>query len=206
METKPTFEEDLASIHRLMDRSVKFVSLSGLAGILAGTYALLGAAAAYYTVYYPAPVLAANFFPVPDAGTARQLVLIAVVVLVASLITGYWLSARNARKANVSVWGDASRRLVVNLGIPLFTGGFFCLIMLSQGHIDLAATSTLIFYGLALVNASPNLFDEVRYLGLSEIGLGLVSLLVPGYSLLFWAGGFGILHILYGAILYRKYE
>jgi hypothetical protein len=206
METKPTFEEDLASIHRLMDRSVKFVSLSGLAGLLAGAYALAGAAAAYYAVYYPAPLGEANFFPVEDASAAKNLVVIAAAVLIASLATGLWLSARKARKANVSVWGDPGRRLLVNLGIPLLAGGFFCLILLSQGQIDLAATSTLIFYGLALVNASPNLFDEVRYLGLSEIGLGLASMLLPGYSLLFWAAGFGVLHILYGAILYRKYE
>lgn len=206
MENKATFEDDLASIHRLMERSVKFVSLSGLSGIMAGTYALIGAAAAYYVLYYPEPVWTPKVMPVTDASTAVNLLIIALVVLGASVGTGLWHSLNKARKRSVSVWGAAGKRLLVNLMIPLGTGGVFSLICLSQGYVDLVASSTLIFYGLALINASPNLFDEVRYLGLLEILLGLISMLITGYSLLFWAAGFGVLHIGYGVILYRKYE
>jgi hypothetical protein len=199
MKQDDAFEKDLASIHQLMERSVKFVSLSGLSGILAGTYALAGVGVAYF--YYPSSMVAsANWETVwPLAG-------IALVVLMASLVTGLWLSARKAKKSGVSVWGVTGRRLFINLSIPLVTGGCFCIICLLHGQLELVASATLIFYGLALINASPNLYDEVRYLGLSEIGLGLVSMVMPGYSLLFWAAGFGVLHIVYGTLMYRKYE
>jgi len=203
MNQDDAFEKDLASIHQLMERSVKFVSLSGLSGILAGTYALVGAWIGYYL--YPASMMVGDN-QVAEPQTAWSLAGIAAVVLVASIGTGLWLSARKAKRSGVSVWNATGRRLFINLSIPLITGGCFSLICLWQGQLDLAASATMIFYGLALINASPNLYDEVRYLGISEIGLGLGSMLIPGYGLLFWAAGFGLLHILYGTIMYRKYE
>lgn len=203
MKQDDAFEKDLASIHQLMERSVKFVSLSGLSGILAGTYALVGAGIAYG--YYPA-LAPGGDYRMADRAAVWPLAGIALVVLIASLATGLWLSARKARRSGVSVWGVTGRRLFVNLSIPLVTGGCFCVICLMQGQLELVASATLIFYGLALINASPNLYDEVRYLGLSEIGLGLLSMVIPGYSLLFWAAGFGVLHIVYGTLMYRKYE
>jgi hypothetical protein len=70
----------------------------------------------------------------------------------------------------------------------------------------LAAPACLVFYGLALIQGSANTFDEIRYLGFSEIILGLISASVPGYGLVFWAIGFGVLHIIYGVIMYNKYD
>jgi hypothetical protein len=96
--------------------------------------------------------------------------------------------------------------MVLNLSIPLFSGGIFILIMLLSGHFGLAAPACLLFYGIALIQGSPNTYEEVRYLGFCEIGLGLISALLPGYGLLFWALGFGVLHIVYGGIMYNKYD
>jgi len=50
MENK-SVHQNLESIRQLMERSVKFVSLSGLSGILAGIYALIGAVLAYREIY-----------------------------------------------------------------------------------------------------------------------------------------------------------
>jgi hypothetical protein len=78
--------------------------------------------------------------------------------------------------------------------------------MLSRGYCGTAAPAMLIFYGLALINASPNLFDEIRYLGYSEILIGLLAAAFIGYGLYFWAFGFGVLHIAYGLVMYKKYD
>jgi hypothetical protein len=43
-------------------------------------------------------------------------------------------------------------------------------------------------------------------LGICEIGLGLIASIYMGYGLLFWAVGFGVLHIIYGIVMYMKYE
>ena len=206
MKDIPEYEKDLASIRTMMERSAKFLSLSGLSGVLAGIYALAGATAAYYVVHYPISPFRYRIYSINEGDTIYKLIFIAVLVLVASISTGLWLSNKKARKAGTQLWSQTSQKLVVNLSIPLVTGGIFILIMLYTGHFGLAAPASLIFYGLALIQASGNTVDEVRYLGFSEIILGLISAIYPGYGLIFWALGFGVLHIVYGAIMYNRYD
>lgn len=200
------YEKDLASIRNMMERSVKFISLSGLSGVLAGVYAMLGATAAYFMVHYPVSPFRMRIYSVNEPGMIGKLLLIACVVLIASISTGLWFSNRKAKKANVKFWTAVSRQLVVNLAIPLISGGLFILILLYTGHYGIAAPACLVFYGLALIQASSNTFDEVRYLGFTEILLGLISALVPGYGLIFWALGFGVMHIIYGAVMHFRYD
>ena len=199
-------EKDIEMIRSLMERSVKFLSLSGLSGILAGLYASAGAVIAYFKLYYPFSPFHYRIESIQSTDIIFQLLALAVLVLVASLITGYLLSSRKAKKSGTTVWNATSKRLVLNLSIPLATGGAFILILLAYGHFGVAAPASLIFYGLAVINASDNLFDEVRYLGYSEIIVGLFCAALPGYGLLFWFVGFGLLHIIYGALMYKKYD
>jgi hypothetical protein len=200
------YQQDLASIRNLMERSVKFISLSGLSGILAGTYALIGAAFAYFTIQYPLSIISYRQESIQQSDVIIKLLFIAFLVLAASLITGFWLSARKAKQLGTTVWNETSKRLVINLLVPLVTGGLFILILLYYGHYGVVAPACLIFYGLALIHASANLYEEIRYLGYSEIILGLIAAALSGYGLLFWTIGFGILHIFYGALMYRKYD
>ncbi len=200
------FEKDLAEIRSLMEKSAKFISLSGLSGIVAGVYALIGSVVAYFLIQYPLPPFASRQVSAPDTSLMIKLVDIALVVLVASLITGFTLSARKAKRQGMEFWNTTTRRLIVNLVIPLAAGGIFIVILLWQQQYAIVAPISLIFYGLALINASSNLYDEVRYLGYSEIILGLIATAVPGYGLLFWMIGFGVLHVFYGALMFRKYD
>jgi len=206
MEQQQAYQKDLESIRKIMERSVKFISLSGLSGILAGIFALIGAAIAYYLVHYPVSPFGYRQYSIQSTDVLVKLVLVATAVLVSSVLCGVWLSARKAKKEGMTFWNATSKRLVINLSIPLFTGGIFILILLSNGHFGIVAPACLVFYGLALINASDNLYEEVRYLGYSEIALGLISTAMPGYGLLFWAIGFGVLHIIYGAVMYKRYD
>ena len=200
------YEKDLASIRNMMERSAKFISLSGLSGVLAGLYALTGAAVAYFVAHYPISPFDYRAYSVNEPEILFKLVVIAVLVLGASLITGLLFSKRKAKKHGLKLWTPSSQRLLLNISIPLVSGGIFILIMLGTGHFGLAAPSSLIFYGLALIQGSSNTYDEIRYLGFSEIILGLICAAFPGYGLIFWSLGFGILHIVYGAIMYNKYD
>lgn len=200
------YEKDLASIRTMMERSAKFISLSGLSGVLSGLYALAGATAAYFTAHYPISPLKFRIFSIRETDTLLKLMIIATLVLGASLATGFWLSAKKAKKQGLKLWTSSSKRMLVNIAIPLVSGGLFILILLYTDHFGLAAPASLIFYGLALIQGSANTFDEIRYLGFSEIVLGLVSALIPGYGLIFWSLGFGVLHIVYGTIMYNKYD
>jgi hypothetical protein len=200
------YEKDIASIRTMMERSAKFISLSGLSGVLAGVYALAGTVAAYFVIQHPLSPFHYRTEATATPSMLRNLLLIAAAVLIASIITGVVLSNRKAKKHGLKLWTPTSRTLAWNISIPLITGGLFILIMLYTGHFGLAAPASLIFYGLALIQGSSTMFDEIRYLGFSEIILGLISALYPGYGLVFWAIGFGFLHVVYGGIMYNKYD
>lgn len=196
-------QDDLASIRSLMERSSKFISLSGLSGVIAGVYALIGTTAAYYIMHKP---IAADtsFFYLLSVITA--LVEIAACVLIASLLTCYWLTYQKAKKKNQPIWGKTSKSLLFQMAVPLITGGLFIAILLTRGYYGMVAPASLIFYGLALMGASNFTFTDVKYLGLCEIALGLICALYPEHGLYFWALGFGILHIVYGSVMYLKYD
>lgn len=201
-------EETLTEIKHLMERSSRFISLSGFSGIFAGVYALLGAFAAYYYFYM-------EKLQGGDAGFAAGswsnnpvifLMADAFLVLVLAVGTGIFLTTRKARKDGNSLLDAAAKKLIINLCIPLIAGGLYCLALIYHNDWFYVVPSMLIFYGLALVHASKYTRDDVRSLGISEIVLGVVSLFVVGYGLLFWSLGFGVLHIVYGAYMYLKYE
>lgn len=202
-------EETLTEIKQLMERSSRFISLSGFSGIFAGIYALLGALAAWYYlnfVFHPAGRGVYESSGNDGHDLLMFLFADAAVVLVLAVGTGIFLTTRRAKKDGNSLLDAAAKKLIVNLSIPLMTGGLFCLALIYHGDTYYVAPAMLVFYGLALVHASKYTRDDIRSLGIAEISLGVVALFVVGYGLLFWALGFGILHIVYGAYMYLKYE
>ena len=197
-------EDELVSIRSMMERSSKFISLSGLSGVLAGVYALVGAALTFYIIYGGSCY--SPMFLGLETGSLISLIIVAAAVLIASLITGYILTSRKAKKKGQPIWGNTSRGLLFNMAVPLLSGGVLILILLIRGCYGIVSPASLIFYGLALIGASNFTFKDVRYLGLCEIILGLIAACLPGYGLLFWAIGFGVLHIIYGSMMYFKYD
>ncbi|MEJ6979043.1 hypothetical protein WG906_01190 [Pedobacter sp. P351] len=205
MKEKDIYSE-LSSIRNLMERSTKFISLSGLSGIMAGVYALIGAFLGYKTVYHENSGLRYREYFISDDTVLWKLAIIAIAVLILSLVTGVLLTIRQARKKGENFWNPVSKRLLINLSIPLITGGLFILILLYRGDYGIIASACLVFYGLALVSGSQYTFTDVKWLGLCEIVLGLLAALLPGFGIVFWVIGFGLLHILYGSIMHFKYN
>ncbi len=195
-----------------MERSSRFLSLSGLSGVLAGMFAIAGAVTAYLFLRLDRFPMQQYYEPLLPNNMGRidhQLVFVladAAFVLIASLMAGYILTSIKARRLGQKVSGPLARRMLVNLIIPLVTGGLFCVALFYHGLIWLIAPTTLLFYGLALINASKYTFDELRYLGIVEIVLGIIACFWVGYGLIFWTIGFGLLHIIYGIFMYLKYE
>jgi hypothetical protein len=203
---KEKYLNDISEIKNLMDRSSRFISLSGLSGILAGVYSLIGAWLVYKIIYFDTTTLGNYNDLIITETKLVQLILIAASVIVLSLATAIVLSIRKAKKNDDRIWNSSTKRLVINFMIPLITGGFFILFLIEKEILGLVAPLTLLFYGLACVNASKYTLGDIRYLGISMILLGLLSTWFLGYGLLFWALGFGVCHILYGSIMYYKYD
>jgi len=197
--------KEIQQIRSLMERSSKFISISGLSSVLIGAYALIGAAIAYVLVYGFDSHFSYRDHYISEAGIINKLALVAIMVLLMSITTGIWMAKRKAKKLKQPIWNATSKSLLYAVAIPLITGGILSLIFISKGYYVLIASTLLIFYGLALCAGSVFTFTEIRWLGIFEIALGLLALQFPGYGLWFWIAGFGILHIIYGIIVHNRY-
>ncbi|EZH72999.1 hypothetical protein IWQ47_000698 [Aquimarina sp. EL_43] len=189
--------KDITEIKDMMNKSSRFFSLSGLSGIMAGIYALIGAAVAYYLVS-----ISGRNYLILDGKIFNYILLDLVLVAFLSIITAIILSITKAKKNNETLWNSASKRLLTAFLIPLVTGGIYIIIKISSDHYGLTGSLMLIFYGLALVNASKYTIGNVKYLGYIEIVLGLICAIYPGYGFWFWVLGFGVMHIIYGSLIY----
>lgn len=199
--------KDISEIKNMMNKSSRFLSISGLSGILAGIYALIGAYLGYRIIY------ANNIITIDGYRTLIltenriiQIFIIAFSVVALAMITGIVLSYSKAKTQNESLWDSTSKRLLINFAIPLVTGGLFILILMNKGVYAFVAPLTMIFYGLALINASKYTLGYVRSLGITMLIVGLISTYFLGYGLFFWALGFGVCHIIYGTIMHFKYD
>ena len=198
--------QTLHDIRSIMDRSTRFQSLSGLSGIFVGLIALAGAGAVQWYLAAQKLNYPALYQGTPGPAMVRFVVLTATAVFVLAAGTVLYFTLLKARKARQSVWNTQSQRLLVNFCLPLAVGGAFCGILLFHSLGYLVAPAMLVFYGLALINASKYAFADLRTLGVCELALGVTSGFKIEYGLLAWALGFGLLHVFYGGLLYYKYE
>jgi hypothetical protein len=213
MDEQQSSLETLQDIKKMMERSSRFISLSGLSGISAGICALVGAWASYdYVFGYRDHIIDTPVAIVQAASNDYSIIFnsrlfwIALATFTAALVSAFLFTWLKSKREGIPLWGATARRLLINVSIPLIAGGIFLFRLIHFGTFGLVAPGCLIFYGLALINASKYTLNEVRYLGYCQILLGIINLWFVGYGLYFWAAGFGILHILYGVYMWWKYE
>lgn len=207
MESNSKPLEDIDAIKTIMEKSTRFLSLSGLSGIIAGLIAIAGSIIAIILILHgntdgTFPDLASA----DSEGLALLLFTDALIILTLAVVSALLLSYRKALRQGLKIWTPVSKRLLLNFSIPLITGGLFIIILYNRELYGLIIPSMLIFYGLGLVNAGKFTFDEILYLGILEIVTGLTACIFPEYGIFLWIFGFGLLHIIYGLLMYRKYD
>lgn len=203
--------EELKEIRSLMEQSSRFLALSGIAGVIVGAIAIAGIIVAYVQLgLYNniKPYYETINVTIDEENKQNALFLLqdSIVVLVTSLLIGVLFSARKAKKQKMAAWDATAKRMFINMAIPLVAGGIYTIILGYHGNVSLIAPSMLIFYGMALLNASRYTINDIRYLGIIEISIGLIASVFVEYGLLLWGLGFGIFHIIYGLSIYIKYE
>lgn len=204
--------EAIQDIRKMMRKSTRFLSLSGLSGVFAGIYALIGAFLAHQYISTHRVNYQYNFMSDSNTSIFERcpfyvyMISIAAGVLFFSIVTAWFFSNRKAKRQGQSLFDHTALRVLINLCVPLMAGGLFCLALLYHGSIGYILPAMLLFYGLSLVNASKYTYDDIRYLGICQIVLGLINSFDLGHGLLYWAIGFGVLHIAYGTSMWFKYE
>ncbi|WBX95873.1 hypothetical protein [Chryseobacterium gambrini] len=200
------YHEDLSHIRSMMERSSRFISLSGLSGVVAGLAAIIGAVYVYFVFQREGIDYFDGVRNIFGPSLVKELVIIGIVILGVALLSGYIFTANKSKKKGLKIWDATTKRLLVTFAVPLVTGGFFCLALLYHHLFVFIAPATLLFYGLALVSAERYTLTDIKYLGYCQIVLGLISLFFLGWGLVFWTIGFGALHIVYGLIMHKKYK
>ena len=188
--------ESVNEIKELMEKSSKFISVSGLAAILAGIYALAGAYIATQVITPETHLIV----------TLEFMAIIALSVLAAAAVTAGILSYCKSQKTGQSFFSRLTYRALWNFSLPMLTGGIVCISILMHEYYDILASVMLLFYGLALVNASKFTYSSVAWLGYAFLVLGVIDCFFEGHALMFWTIGFGGFHLLYGILFYLQYE
>jgi len=199
-------QEELLHIRSMMEKSTRFLSLSGWAGIMAGIYALTGAYFAHRIIYRSKTIIYYDITEGVFSNGSMILLGIALSVFVLTLATAIYTSSKTAKASGKQLWTPAALKMMFNMAIPLISGGILSIILIQKGTIGLIAPITLIFYGLSLVLAANYTYSNVKILGIFEIFVGLIASYYQGYGLYFWALGFGVFHIIYGIFMYIKYK
>ena len=208
MEKKQSMEV-LKDIRSIMEKSSKFLSLSGLSGIFVGVFALFCGAIALYVIKTNISIYNENSIHSSTHSFSSidfKLLSIAILTLVISILGAFYFTYKKSKKLSYKIWNNTSKRVLASLSIPLITGGIVCLYLWTHAYYELLAPLSLIFYGVSLLNSSKYLLPEIKWLGNSEIFLGLINLLWPGYGIYFWMTGFGLLHLIYGIAMWNKYD
>lgn len=206
MEPEPSLEE-LKKIRSLMERSSIYHSLSGLSGVAAGVIGLI-----VYAVVYGLVDPFIEEQPQVKYTDEGRLYLIkiffgaSVICLLLAFAAIFFFNWRKARRNDLSFFEPAMQKMFVNLFIPLIAGGLYSVMLLREQQFLLIAPSMLIFYGLAMIQASRHTIIEIRYLGLVELVLGLIAIFMKEYGIWFWLAGFGAVNLIYGAYIYFRYE
>ncbi len=209
MDTTEKQLKELAEIRNLMEKSSRFLSLSGLSGILSGGFAVFGA----LNVWLYSGIKGVGYSPINEGAEAvidisfqRFIIINALIVLLLSLVFSWYFSKRKAKKMKVKLWNTASKSMLLNLFIPLVAGGLFCITLFLRQEFYLIVPVMLLFYGLALISAGKYTEYSVNYLGVAELVTGLLAAIFINQSLLFWTLGFGVLHIIYGIVMYYHHK
>jgi hypothetical protein len=210
MENGQNYSEDIKTIKKIMEESSRFLSLSGLSGLFTGLIAILGGCIAQFVILKTGSYGISDLLSrITGEQLATQKLLLfadAAAVLILALIGSLYFSFRKAKLKVQKIWTPVSRRMLLNLSIPLISGAFFILIFYLENQWQFIIPSMLVFYGLALIGAGKFTYSEVFYLGIAELLTGFLSAVFQEYSVFFWIFGFGFLHIGYGLFMYRKYE
>lgn len=200
--------KELNDIRSIMERSTRFQSINGWGILAVGIMALAAAWIAdglfnggtngfFTTIYGNTSLLWAHKTQVAILGSLVLVIVCGLTVLLSSM--------QMARRRKTPFRFDAPmRRTLINFTIPMLAGGLLCLALVLQGHYGLTSSIMLIFYGLALVNCHHFTLPMLGWLGYAELALGLADCFVASHALLFWAIGFGLLHIILGICIVMK--
>ena len=206
---KNEVKQTLDDIRDMMSKSSRFQAISGYSIIIVGLYAAVAAAIA------AALVGAVNLFPffenidatLNTPAKIRLATIIALSLFTLSLLTVFAMAIAKSKRHNLRFAFDKRmRQMLTDFFLPLAAGGLVSIALIMQQHYGLTSSIMLLFYGLALVNSSHYTYPALRWLGYTELALGIADCLTVKHAILFWFLGFSVMHIIFGIVYVIMFE
>ena len=125
--------------------------------------------------------------------------------LISLLIAG-WSMDRKARAVQMPLFSGSGRKAVFSLAPPVIAGGLLTIVLVRAGLTNAIPGVWLLLYGTGVITGGMFSVRAVPAMGLCFMVLGAIALFSPpAFANWFMAVGFGGLHLLFGAIIVRKY-
>jgi hypothetical protein len=180
--------DNLRFIRETMERATSFTAVPGWGGVAMGITALGAAAIASRQT------------------SSFAWLLTWVVEAVVAIAIAVWTTLSKARAAGSSLLSGPGRRFVYSFAPPLFVGALLTLVIARIGGTGAIAGVWLLLYGTGVVTGGAFSIRVVPLMGLCFMVLGTVALFCPSaWSDALLAAGFGGLHVIFGAVIARKY-
>jgi len=180
--------ENLRFIRETMERAGSFTAVPGWGGILMGVSALLTA-------------LISSRLPSKDLWVASWL-----GEAVLALAIGGWAMAQKARAVQSTLLDGPGRKFALGLCPAMIAGVVLTAVLYRNALFDLMPGIWLLLYGVAVVTGGAYSVSVVPIMGVSFMVLGTVALFSPlAWANWFMAAGFGVLQIVFGVIIARRY-
>lgn len=179
--------DNLSFIRQTMERATEFTAVPGWGGVAMGAIALAAAALAW-------------------GSPPREWLVTWLGASVAALAVGGWAMARKARRGGTTVLSYSGRRFVLSYVPPILVGALLTVVLVRAGLHSTLPGTWLLLYGTGVVTGGAFSVRVVPLMGLCFMALGTAALFGPpawGNGLM--AAGFGLLHIVFGLIIARRY-
>lgn len=180
--------DNLAFIRDTMERSTSFTAVPGYGGILMGATAL---AAAYI----------ANV----QTGLRESIVtwLAEAALAFAIGVLAMW---QKSKIAGQSLASAPAKKFAMSFAPPLIVGIVVTLGLARYGYFYVLPPICMLTYGAAVVCGGAFSVRVVPVMGWCFMALGAIAFVLPtSYGNLMMAASFGVLHIVFGAIIARRY-
>jgi hypothetical protein len=123
-----------------------------------------------------------------------------------AVVIATWSTFSKLRASGASLLSGPGRRFVYSFAPPLLVGALLTIVLVPMRLIGVISAIWLLMYGTGVVTGGSFSIRVVPLMGLCFIVLGAVALFSPAsWGDAFLGIGFGGFHILFGAVIARKY-
>lgn len=195
-------EESIKVIRDIMERSAGYTIFSGLSGIIAGLLSLIGC-------YLSEQVWAGE----QTIDQNAHYLIIWFSILALAIVQDRVLAERKARKSGQTTWTPATYQAIKAILPGMCLAFALSLRALIIYDYDAIPAICILGYAVSLCAAGMFSIYELRVFGVVQLVTGVIALflpLIPRFNhpqtaLYFMALSFGVYHIIYGLIMWRKY-